>query len=73
MVNSGMPQAEIMKTTEHSQLKTFLRYITAEVVSQSAKDFGNCLERKLKDKAANELKFHWLHLIHLQPLSDSLL
>jgi hypothetical protein len=49
MVNRGMPQAEIMKTTGHTQLKTFLRYVnlTAESVSQSAKYFGEFVQRKL--------------------------
>jgi integrase len=54
MVNSGMPQAEIMKTTGHTQLKTFLRYVnlTAESVSQSAKNFGDFLEVKLSKAEA---------------------
>lgn len=49
MVNSGMPQAEIMKTTGHTQLKTFLRYVnlTAESVGESAKAFGLFLDNKL--------------------------
>ncbi|MCA1639703.1 MAG: site-specific integrase [Acidobacteria bacterium] len=51
MVNSGMPQAEIMKTTGHTQLKTFLRYVnlTAESVSESAKSFGKFLTNKIAD------------------------
>ncbi len=51
MVNSGMPQAEIMKTTGHTQLKTFLRYVnlTAENVSNSAKNFGVFLSVKLSE------------------------
>ena len=50
MVNSGMPQAEIMKVTGHTQLKTFLRYVnlTAESVSNSAKNFGEFLSGKFK-------------------------
>lgn len=54
MVNSRMPQAEVMKVTGHTQLKTFLRYVnlTAESVSQSAKDFGQFLERKLSELEA---------------------
>ena len=49
MVNSGMPQAEIMKTTGHTQLKTFLRYVnlTMESVSENAKMFGNFINQKL--------------------------
>ena len=51
MVNSGMPQAEIMKTTGHTQLKTFLRYVnlTAESVSQSAKIYGEFLAVKMAE------------------------
>lgn len=51
MVNSGMPQAEIMKTTGHTQLKTFLRYVnlTAESVSENAKGFGEFLNNKIID------------------------
>ena len=53
MVNSGMPQAEIMKTTGHTQLKTFLRYVnlTAESVSESAKRYGDFLSSKLSESA----------------------
>ena len=49
MVNSGMPQAEIMKTTGHTQLKTFLRYVnlTAVSVSENAKLFGEFTENKI--------------------------
>jgi integrase len=49
MVNSGMPQAEIMKVTGHTQLKTFLRYVNliAESASESAKYFGEFVQRKL--------------------------
>jgi integrase len=49
MVNSEMPQAEIMKVTGHTQLKTFLRYVnlTPESVSQNAKNFGAFLDQKL--------------------------
>lgn len=55
MVNSGMPQAEIMKTTGHTQLKTFLRYVnlTPESVSDSAKNFGDFLSQKLKNVRDN--------------------
>ncbi|MBK8304719.1 MAG: tyrosine-type recombinase/integrase [Chloracidobacterium sp.] len=37
MVNSGMPQAEAMKVTGHTQLKTFLRYVnlTSESVRKA--------------------------------------
>ncbi len=51
MVNSGMPQAEIMKTTGHTQLKTFLRYVnlTAKSVGENAKNFGEFLENKIAD------------------------
>jgi integrase len=51
MVNSGLPQAEIMKLTGHTQLKTFLRYVnlTPESVSNNAKDFGAFLENSLKN------------------------
>ena len=57
MVNSGMPQAEIMKTTGHTQLKTFLRYVnlTAESVSRSAKAFGEFLSIKI-NAAGNKEK-----------------
>lgn len=52
MVNSGMPQAEIMKVTGHTQLKTFLRYVnlTPESVSNSAKNFGKFLNGRLNNK-----------------------
>ncbi len=57
MVNSGMPQAEIMKTTGHTQLKTFLRYVnlTANSVSEGAKKFGEFLNDKITD-AGNKQK-----------------
>lgn len=53
MVNSGMPQAEIMKTTGHTQLKTFLRYVnlTTGSVSENAKKFGGFLEKKISESA----------------------
>jgi integrase len=43
MVNSGMPQAEIMKMTGHTQLKTFLRYVnlTPASAQQNAETFGS--------------------------------
>jgi integrase len=43
MVNSGMPHAEIMKITGHTQLKTFLRYVnpTPDSMRQSAVRFGS--------------------------------
>lgn len=49
MVNSGVPQAEIMKVTGHTQLKTFLRYVnlTAESASDNAKLFGNFVNNKI--------------------------
>lgn len=51
MVNSGMPQAEIMKVTGHSQLKTFLRYVnlTVESVSENAKYFGGFVAKKIAE------------------------
>lgn len=51
MVNSGIPHAEIMKTTGHTQLKTFLRYVnlTAESVGKNAKSFGEFLNTKITD------------------------
>jgi integrase len=51
MVNSGLPQAEIMKVTGHTQLKTFLRYVnlTPESVSDNAKNFGEFLSNSLKN------------------------
>jgi integrase len=57
MVNSGMPQAEIMKVTGHTQLKTFLRYVnlTPESVSNSAKSFGEFLSNRLKSKNQENL------------------
>ncbi len=57
MVNSGMPQAEIMKTTGHTQLKTFLRYVnlTAESVSNSAKGFGMFLTDRLNKANQNHI------------------
>lgn len=56
MVNSGMPQAEIMKVTGHTQLKTFLRYVnlTTMSVSDSAKDFGAFLADKLAKTEAKD-------------------
>jgi integrase len=53
MVNSQMPQAEIMKVTGHTQLKTFLRYvnITPEMASHSAQKFGEFIERKLVESS----------------------
>jgi integrase len=66
MVNSGMPQAEIMKTTGHTQLKTFLRYVnlTAENVSNSAKNFGVFLSVKLsetKNKQIADIKRNFIN------------
>lgn len=51
MVKSGMPQAEIMKITGHTQLKTFLRYVnlTKESASESAKKFSNYLNNKFSE------------------------
>lgn len=52
MVQSGkIPQAEIMKMTGHTQLKTFLRYVnlTPESAKQSAKVFGDFVELKSKE------------------------
>ncbi|MGI8467155.1 MAG: hypothetical protein ACR2N3_01755 [Pyrinomonadaceae bacterium] len=51
-----MPQAEIMKTTGHTQLKTFLRYVnlTMESVSSSAKKFGDFLNSKLANTKHGE-------------------
>jgi len=56
MVNSGMPQAEIMKTTGHTQLKTFLRYVnmTAESVSENAGKYGKFLDKKFAEIKAVE-------------------
>jgi integrase len=52
MVNSGMPQAEVMKVTGHTQLKTFLRYVnlTAESASTNAKNFGEFINQKLTNR-----------------------
>lgn len=49
MVNSRMPQAEIMKVTGHEQLKTFLRYVnlTAESANENAKLFGEFVNQKI--------------------------
>jgi len=49
MVQSGLPHAEIMKTTGHTQLKTFLRYVnlTKQTASESALTFSNYLQEKL--------------------------
>jgi integrase len=57
MVNSRMPQAEIMKVTGHTQLKTFLRYVnlTPETASQSALTFGEFVTEKLKVSSQNYL------------------
>lgn len=57
MVNSGMPQAEIMKMTGHTQLKTFLRYVnlTSASAHENALTFGsfvcNNLSRLEKDQS----------------------
>lgn len=55
MVNSGMPQAEIMKVTGHTQLKTFLRYVnlTAESASDNAVSFGNFVAKKFQNNELN--------------------
>ncbi len=57
MVNSRIPQAEIMKVTGHTQLKTFLRYVnlTAETASQSALRFGEFIGEKLSQSARKEI------------------
>lgn len=58
MVKSGMPQAEIMKITGHTQLKTFLRYVnlTKETASESAKKFSEYLNEKfLKVESVSEV------------------
>ena len=57
VVNSGMPQAEIMKTTGHTQLKTLLRYVnlTAESVSNSAKVFGGFLSSRLSEATNKQI------------------
>ncbi len=49
MVNSGMPQAEIMKTTGHTQLKTFLRYVNLTPASahENAEMFGSFVSSNL--------------------------
>jgi len=49
MVNNGMPHAEIMKVTGHSQLQTFLRYVnlTESGVRESAFKFGEYLDQRL--------------------------
>ena len=49
MVSSGIPQAEIMKMTGHTQLKTFLRYVnlTATSARQNALSFGEFVQSKL--------------------------
>ena len=49
MVNSGMPQAEIMKMTGHTQLKTFLRYVNMTPASahQNAEMFGSFVSSNL--------------------------
>lgn len=61
MVKSGMPQAEIMKITGHTQLKTFLRYVnlTKESAGESAKNFP-----KLKTSATRFISvvFHRLQI-----------
>jgi Mn-dependent DtxR family transcriptional regulator len=57
MVNSGMPQAEIMKVTGHTQLKTFLRYVnlTAESAQESANNFGGFVSDKLAKVIQEEI------------------
>jgi integrase len=57
MVNSGMPQAEIMKVTGHTQLRTFLRYVnlTAASISQNATSFGDFLEKKFAEIKPSEI------------------
>lgn len=49
MVNSGMPQAEIMKMTGHTQLKTFLRYVNLTPASahENAEVFGSFVSSSL--------------------------
>lgn len=51
MVNSGMPQAEIMKTTGHSQLRTFLRYVNMTHASAraNAQTFGAFVAAQLSE------------------------
>jgi integrase len=57
MVNSGMPQAEVMKTTGHTQLKTFLRYVnlTPESVRESAQILGDYVGQKLENAEARSI------------------
>jgi integrase len=47
-----MEQAEIMKITGHTQLKTFLRYVnlTKESASESATKFSNYLDNKFSER-----------------------
>jgi integrase len=57
MVQSGLPHAEIMKATGHTQLKTFLRYVnlTKQTANDSAHFFSNYLEKKFNAEATNSL------------------
>jgi integrase len=57
MVNSGIPQAEIMKMTGHTQLKTFLRYVnlTATSARENAQNFGLFVESKLDVQSGSEI------------------
>lgn len=54
MVNSGLPQAEIMKMTGHSQLKTFLRYVNLTPASahENAESFGAFVSSNLERSEA---------------------
>lgn len=59
MVNSGMPQAEIMKMTGHTQLKTFLRYVNLTPASahENAEVFGSFVTSNLARSKESQQSF----------------
>ena len=50
MVNEGLPSSEIMKTSGHTQMTTFQRYVnpTAETARQNAQRLGRYNESLMK-------------------------
>jgi len=51
MIASGSPHTEVMKITGHSQLKTFLRYLS--ITSEATNKVASRLEDYLSDRQSS--------------------
>jgi integrase len=59
MVNEGLPSAEIMKTSGHTQMTTFQRYVnpTAEIARRNAERLARYNDAQMKELDSEETDF----------------